>query len=460
MLGLARGSGAWARGPAAATLRTRGLASKASSGGSGGSGGGGGGLWQEWKKYRLPVTLGFVCLGTLQARRLYNEQQANLPRTRSRGPVAAPIGATDAGAQQGAYTGESVLPASWLPEFSDVWNKFALGFINYGPPYRWLSHAWGVVAHVDLPFGWMREIVYRGWAFMYSCKQHEMRDPYTSYPSLSAYFRRPLKNGVRRVDADSPGAVVCPVDAKVLHVGSTDLAKGVEAGGVRLEQVKGVSYPMEDFVGRFPSGLDTDSPAPGRTLQTVVLYLAPGDYHHFHSPVDWTIDQRRHFPGRLLPVRPWAARRVEDLYCRNERVVLNGTWEGGFFSFGAVGALNVGSIDICFDEDVLTNKESRFPYQRYTKAVSERNYAEPIDAVRGQPVGSFDFGSTIVLVFEASKDFTFNVTPGQTVRVGERLGTDKPRERQRPLTNCPPWPGDSSNTLTLQRLRALREEDE
>eukprot|EP00512_Aurantiochytrium_limacinum_P000658 CAMPEP_0171494706 /NCGR_PEP_ID=MMETSP0958-20121227/5707_1 /TAXON_ID=87120 /ORGANISM="Aurantiochytrium limacinum, Strain ATCCMYA-1381" /LENGTH=463 /DNA_ID=CAMNT_0012028551 /DNA_START=76 /DNA_END=1467 /DNA_ORIENTATION=+ len=427
------------------SLRSRGLSSKAQSGSS---------LWEEWKRFRLPVALGFVCVGALQARRLYFEQKAHLPRTRSRGPGQAVLVSPE-----GEITVQdpSPLPESWLPDFDVVWNKFALGFINYGPPYRWMSQVWGTLAHVDLPYAWMREAVYRSWSYVYSCKQHEMSDSFASYPSLSAFFRRPLKNGVRRVDADSPGAVICPVDAKVLHVATTEMKSALENGGPELEQIKGVSYKMEEFVGKFPAGLTEEAIASDRKLQTVVLYLAPGDYHHFHSPVDWEIDQRRHFPGRLLPVRPWAVERVEDLYCRNERVVLNGSWEGGFFSFGAVGALNVGSIDITFDTDVQTNKQSRFPYQPYVKAISERMYPEPVQAVRGQALGSFDMGSTVVLVFETSKDFEFNVSPGQTVRVGERLGTDKPGERQRPLTNCPPWPGDANNTLTLRRFQDLRE---
>lgn len=140
----------------------------------------------------------------------------------------------------------------------------------------------------------------------------------------------------------------------------------------------------------------------GNELYHCVIYLAPGDYHCFHSPTDWTVSHRRHFPGRpgrhgrelpephmpsssgsqgpgppvfavtrvtlggwasrrvesssvpavpgsLMSVNPGMARWIKELFCHNERVVLTGDWKHGFFSLTAVGATNVGSIRIYFD---------------------------------------------------------------------------------------------------------------
>ena len=76
--------------------------------------------------------------------------------------------------------------------------------------------------------------------------------------------------------------------------------------------------------------------------------------------------------------------------------------------------------------------------------------------VRGQPVGSFNLGSTIVLVFETSETFKFNVKPGQVVRVGQRIGAENPLSQQRPLTMAPPWPGADSTSLLTQKLEEIR----
>ena len=98
-----------------------------------------------------------------------------------------------------------------------------------------------------------------------------------------------------------------PADGKILHFGKCD--KGV------LEQVKGVNYALKGFLG--PPTWNSDDTVdasqvsdahyqeylrikPGHSLYNCIIYLAPGDYHRFHSPVDWNIHYRRHFPGEIF----------------------------------------------------------------------------------------------------------------------------------------------------------------
>ena len=93
-------------------------------------------------------------------------------------------------------------------------------------------------------------------------------------------------------------------------------------------------------------------------LHQVVIYLAPGDYHGFHSPADWTVLARRHFPGELLSVNPRVARAIANLFALNERVAYLGRWKHGFFSMTAVGATNVGSVKVDIDPQLATNESS------------------------------------------------------------------------------------------------------
>jgi phosphatidylserine decarboxylase len=108
----------------------------------------------------------------------------------------------------------------------------------------------------------------------------------------------------------------------------------------------------------------------GNALFFTVIYLAPGDYHRFHSPAAWVVEKRRHFvgsysfsfareplkneipyhPGELFSVSPYMVKRLENLFVLNERVALLGHWKHGFFSMVPVGATNVGSIKINFDQ--------------------------------------------------------------------------------------------------------------
>ncbi|ODV91789.1 hypothetical protein CANCADRAFT_18623, partial [Tortispora caseinolytica NRRL Y-17796] len=176
-----------------------------------------------------------------------------------------------------------------------------------------------------------------------------------------------------------------------------------------------------------------------KELFFVVIYLAPGDYHRFHSPANWVVTTRRHFTGELFSVSPYLQDRLEGLLALNERVALLGRWRHGFFSMTPVGATNVGSIKINFDQDLRTNtyyervhsnqepatgkprkSKKNMMYEASYKAASRMLGGYP--CTRGAQIGGFNLGSTIVLIFEAPKTFNFCVKNGQKIKVGEKLG--------------------------------------
>ncbi|THH10570.1 hypothetical protein EW145_g1225 [Phellinidium pouzarii] len=170
---------------------------------------------------------------------------------------------------------------------------------------------------------------------------------------------------------------------------------------------------------------------PNNRLHFAVIYLAPGDYHRFHSPAAWVVERRRHFVGELFSVSPYVAKRLQNLFVLNERVALLGRWAHGFFSMTPVGATNVGSILLNFDADLRTNVRGRRPPPG---TFAEAAYSNASQILRGKPLhpgeemGGFCLGSTVVLVFEAPKDFVFDVHAGEKVRVGQRLGDVRPIE--------------------------------
>ncbi|KAG5977042.1 hypothetical protein E4U55_007085 [Claviceps digitariae] len=193
----------------------------------------------------------------------------------------------------------------------------------------------------------------------------------------------------------------------------------------------------------------------GTSLYYAVIYLAPGDYHRFHSPTDWVVERRRHFAGELYSVSPYLQRTLPGLFTLNERVVLLGRWRYGFFSYVPVGATNVGSIKINFDRELRTNSlltdtaadqaaeeaaQRGEPYLGFAEATYEK--ASPVlrghALRRGEEMGGFQLGSTIVLVFEAPSEkkpteqgtskpsstggWHWAVQKGQRVQMGQALG--------------------------------------
>jgi len=186
------------------------------------------------------------------------------------------------------------------------------------------------------------------------------------------------------------------------------------------------------------------------TLYYAVIYLAPGDYHRFHSPTNWVVERRRHFAGELFSVSPYLQRTLPGLFTLNERVVLLGRWRWGFFSYVPVGATNVGSIKINFDRELRTNSlttdtaadraaeeaaQRGEPYLGYAEATYESasSVLGGHALRRGEEMGGFQLGSTIVLVFEApvakydetgrvQNGWSWNVEKGQKLKVGQALG--------------------------------------
>jgi len=297
-------------------------------------------------------------------------------------------------------------------------------------PFRAMSRAWGWLTSCELP-RWARQPIIGLYAKAFQCNLNEaVEDNVENYPSLSEFFRRKLKSGVRPIDQSS--CVVSPSDGTVLHFGR------VTSGMV--EQVKGVSYSLSEFLGpaywqNGPVAVSSHH-APDYEKSVLlkedtdlfhcVIYLAPGDYHCFHSPVEWTVNFRRHFPGELFSVNPSIAKWVAGLFSLNERAVYAGKWRHGFFSMTPVGATNVGSIRVYVDQDLRTNCSKRnlpLPYyDRYFSDSPSNSSADGgVPLKKGEIFGEFNLGSTIVLIFEAPKDFKFNIRAGEKIRMGQGL---------------------------------------
>lgn len=204
------------------------------------------------------------------------------------------------------------------------------------------------------------------------------------------------------------------------------------------------------------SGFFSSSPKAETALYYIVFYLAPGDYHRFHSPTSWVTEKRRHFAGELYSVSPYLQRTLPGLFTLNERVALLGRWRWGFFSYTAVGATNVGSVKINFDSELRTNSlltdtaadraaeealKRGEPYCGYAEAAySKASSILGGHALRkGEEMGGFQLGSSIVLVFEAPKGrrgsfdegwdggelkggWRWSVEKGQKLKYGEAIG--------------------------------------
>ena len=136
-------------------------------------------------------------------------------------------------------------------------------------------------------------------------------------------------------------------------------------------------------------------------------------YHRVHSPVDGRVRAWRYVPGRLFPVNPAGVRSIPGLFARNERVaVFCDTEAHGSVAVVLVGAANVGRMSLAFT-DLVTNTN------RGAAGVREEP-PRPVALARGDDLGAFNLGSTVVLLV-ADPALAPAARAGDLVRVGQPL---------------------------------------
>jgi len=267
-------------------------------------------------------------------------------------------------------------------------STFAAAQILRVLPRVHLSRAVGRLCDQPIPSGVARAIE-RAYCRAYQVNMDEAEGHLGSYPSFDAFFTRPLKKGVRSI---SPDPVVSPSDGKLSCLGR------IESGATL--HVKGQLYSVAELVG---DQQDAQRYAGG---QFAVVYLAPGDYHRVHSPVDGRITLLRGMPGDLYPVNAIGERYVPQLFVRNNRVaIVIDTAELGRVTVVMVGATIVGRISVV-----------AHPGPAVPPGTHVVDPAMPV--ARGDEIGMFHLGSTAVVLFEPGPVLTRAIG---VVRMGQSL---------------------------------------
>jgi phosphatidylserine decarboxylase len=271
-------------------------------------------------------------------------------------------------------------------------------------PRAALSRAVGAVTRLPAPrpvrLGMMRAFAARYGIDLSECGELE------TFRTFGEFFARPLKHSGLRPVAPGDDVVASPVDGVVSE-------RGLATGG-RLVQAKGIDYTVAALVA--------DEALAARLAggAWVTIYLAPRDYHRIHFPLGGRVSGYRYVPGVLWPVNPAAVRSVPGLFAANERLVTVVESPAGTCAVVAVGATVVGRVRAFYDPTIpVTNLPRARPVAR--------DYPEPLPVEKGQELGAFEMGSTVILLFEPGRvALDERVVPGARLRVGERIGAAPP----------------------------------
>eukprot|EP00759_Apiculatamorpha_spiralis_P022120 PhF_6_TR26434/c0_g1_i1/m.38264/K01613/psd, PISD; phosphatidylserine decarboxylase len=275
--------------------------------------------------------------------------------------------------------------------------------VTHFAPLNATSRLFGKVVTSEYLPPFIHHFIIRGLVWLYGIPIEEYNPASVEeYRTTQDFFVRHVRPECRPI---SNAYVVSPCDAELLQVGEV----GKYSTVVEQVHVKGFTYDLHNFL-RVPLPTLKD----GEKRIYMVMHLRPGDYHRFHCPVDnWTVHTSVHLPGALLPVTSAAMKWVPRLLVSNERVIL----QGNHCTMAAVGATNVGSVKLPWEEKIETNVSRR----KRVKHAVYRKYAKGPTFQRGDAVGFFEFGSCIVLVMDVPQDVVCVVKPFQDVQMGEAL---------------------------------------
>jgi phosphatidylserine decarboxylase len=256
----------------------------------------------------------------------------------------------------------------------------------------------GRLARVQAPDPVLATLM-RAYCRIYGVDLSECVVPPGGFSSFDEFFTRRLKPGARVIDMD-PNTIVSPADGRVDDWGV------IEPGAVF--HVKGRAYDVAELLGDQTAGAELVGG------MFAVVYLSPRDYHRVHAPVTGRVTAIRHVPGTLFPVNAIGVMHVPKLLARNERVVVHQrSAEHGHVVSVLVGAVGVGRISLSFDDSVITNDG---------RAGGLRVYGEdPPTLERGEELGIFHLGSTVVLLVAKGAPRAFIPAPGDHVRMGGPL---------------------------------------
>jgi len=262
----------------------------------------------------------------------------------------------------------------------------------------------------------MRNIIFGLFIKIFKVNTEEVLDKnLTNYRSINEFFTRKIDLKYRIMEEPVNSDIhTSPCDGYILSISEVEFLD-------KLIIIKGVNYDLKTFLF---GQIDSDhyikwKPGCDKILYQVTIYLSPGDCHRYYSPNGINITDRIYIPGYLESVKPSYINKYKNVLTTNERVTIkcdlpNEKDNEFFMTF--VGAINVGSIYLDFD--------NKMKVDRHSKCFSQTNkYDNSIHKLRGEELGWFNFGSTIVLIFTKDREsnISFLVKEGDKIQIQQPI---------------------------------------
>ncbi|HSW68786.1 MAG TPA: archaetidylserine decarboxylase [Gammaproteobacteria bacterium] len=255
-------------------------------------------------------------------------------------------------------------------------------------------------------FGWLAKCRwkwFKNWAIKRLIRKYHVNlsealsENVDDYPDFNSFFTRQLKPSVRPL-APGENTVSSPADGSVSQIGKINKNA--------ILQAKNFNYTTRALLGGSESAAQLFEDGNFATI-----YLAPKDYHRVHMPITGKLRETTFIPGQLFSVNPITAETVPNLFARNERLVCLFDTVIGPVAVILVGAMLVGSIETVWGLPHPKNK------------LTARQYPDGIVLERGDELGLFKMGSTVIMLFPAGKiEWLETFKENSSVRIREAIG--------------------------------------
>lgn len=226
-------------------------------------------------------------------------------------------------------------------------------------------------------------------------------DP-AAYATFNQFFTRALKPGIRLMPDDA-AVWVCPCDGRVSQLGA------IQSGN--LLQAKGRDYTVQNLLGG-----DSALAQQFAQGQFATIYLSPRDYHRIHMPCDGVLREMIHVPGRLFSVSPVTVQQVPEIFARNERLVCVFDTAHGPMALVLVGAINVAAIETVWAG--IVTPPAGIDVNRWSYG---GDTGMDIRLARGQEMGRFNMGSTVVMLLPEGLTLDAQWRPQSAIQLGDAL---------------------------------------
>ena len=283
------------------------------------------------------------------------------------------------------------------------WQRAKVAF-QYIMPQLYLTQLAGWFAQQK--WGAVTHFVIKAFAKKYNVDMSEAKkENFSDYESFNQFFIRELKEDARKIN-ENPTALCLPADGRVSQIGHID--------DERLLQAKGHFFSLSDLLAGDEELVNTF-----KNGEFATIYLSPRDYHRVHMPCDATLRKMIYVPGDLFSVNPFLAEHVPNLFARNERVICVFDTVFGPMVQILVGATITASMSTVWAGVINPPRTGEVKVWTYQGD-------NAIKLTKGQEMGAFQLGSTVINLFPAnSVTLAEHLEVDVPVRMGEILATMK-----------------------------------